>query len=81
VEVRTGVYSSKPLRQNGKSAQGTREAVGVEIRQVLDACRGVIGANLRKNAEEMKTKLKEAWVVGGSARKELDTFLLAYASS
>ena len=76
--MRTGEYGLKPLRRNGRAAKGTREAVGAEIRQVLDECRGQKGAELRKNAESMKAQFVDAWKDNGVARKELRRFLAKY---
>ncbi|KDR73134.1 hypothetical protein GALMADRAFT_721937 [Galerina marginata CBS 339.88] len=75
IEVRTGERGLKPLHRNGRAAKGTRRAVGVEIRDVLDACRGKKGEELRRNAEDIKAKLLEAWQEGGVSRKELQAFL------
>ncbi|KAF4614972.1 hypothetical protein D9613_002487 [Agrocybe pediades] len=80
LEVRTGEHASKPLRRNGKGAAGTREAVGTEIRDVLDACRGEKGAQMRRNVEKMKTEFLSAWEKEGPARKELEKFLKRYTN-
>jgi hypothetical protein len=66
------------MLRNGLAAQGTREAVGKEIRQVIDACRGEQGAELRRNAEEMKWKFEKAWEDDGEAKRELNAFLERY---
>ncbi|KAF9559428.1 UDP-Glycosyltransferase/glycogen phosphorylase [Agrocybe pediades] len=78
LQVRTGEHASKPLRRNGKGAAGTREAVGKEIREVLDACRGEKGAQMRRNVEMMKMEFLSAWEKEGPARKELERFLKRY---
>ncbi|KDR73135.1 hypothetical protein GALMADRAFT_721979 [Galerina marginata CBS 339.88] len=75
IEVRTGERGLKPLHRNGRAAKGTRDAVGVELRDVIDACRGEKGEELRKNAEDIKAKLFEAWQEDGVSRKELQAFL------
>ncbi|KDR78382.1 hypothetical protein GALMADRAFT_138474 [Galerina marginata CBS 339.88] len=80
IEVRTGENGLKPLLRNGRAAKGTREAVGVEIREVIDSCRGQKGKELRENAEEIRTKFAEAWQENGASRKELHTFLAKYAN-
>jgi hypothetical protein len=46
------------MLRNGLAAKGTRETAGKEIREVLDACRGAQGEELRTNAEEMKRKFR-----------------------
>lgn len=78
IEVRTGEHAVKPMYRNGRAAKGTREAVGLEIRQVLDECQGSKGKHLRGNAEEMKRKFAEAWNAKGSSRNELQAFLNEY---
>jgi len=78
VEVRTGADGLKPMLRNGLAAKGTREAVGKEIRGVLDACRGGRGEELRRNAEEMKRKFQKAWDDDGEAKRELNAFLERY---
>ncbi|KDR73125.1 hypothetical protein GALMADRAFT_158264 [Galerina marginata CBS 339.88] len=78
IEVRTGENGLKPLYRNGRAAKGTREAVGIEIREVIDACRGQKGEELRKNAEGIKDEFAEAWRTDGVSRKELHTFLEKY---
>ncbi|KDR70116.1 hypothetical protein GALMADRAFT_103236 [Galerina marginata CBS 339.88] len=75
IEVRTGERGLKPLYRNGRAAQGTCEAVGVEIREVIDTCRGSKGEELRNNAQALKRKFGKAWQVDGVSRKELRTFL------
>jgi len=77
LEVRSGEFSSRPLRRNGKGAQGTREAVGKEIREVIDVCRGEEGEKMRANAELMRKEFRQAWE-GGPARTEMATFLGKY---
>ena len=67
------------MLRNGRAAKGTREAVGEEFRQVIDACRGEQGEQLRRNAEGMKGKFAKAWEDGGEAKQELRAFLERYA--
>ena len=66
------------MLRNGLAAQGTREAVGKEIRQVIDACRGERGKELRRNAQEWKVKFEKAWDDDGEAKLELHAFLEQY---
>ena len=47
IEVRTGPDGLKPMLRNGLAARGTREAVGKEFREVIDACRGEQGDELK----------------------------------
>lgn len=63
------------MLRNGRAPKGTREAVGEEFRQVIDACRGEQGQELRRNAEELKWKFEKAWEDGGEAKRELNAFL------
>ncbi|PPQ81811.1 hypothetical protein CVT25_013647 [Psilocybe cyanescens] len=78
VEVRTGENGLKPLLRNRRKAKGTREAVGVEIREVIDACRSAKGDELRKNAQALKIKFAEAWAADGVSRKEFQAFVEKY---
>ena len=75
VEVRTGPDGLKPMLRNGLAAKGTPEAVGKEFREVLDACRGEQGDELRRNAQEMRRKFEKAWEDDGEAMQELNAFL------
>ncbi|KIM38975.1 glycosyltransferase family 1 protein [Hebeloma cylindrosporum] len=75
VEIRTGPDGSQPLLRNGRAPKGTPEAVGKEFREVIDACRGEEGKELRRNAEEMKRKFEKAWEEGGEAKQALSAFL------
>jgi len=77
IEVRTGL-GLKPLHRNGMSPKGTRNAVGVEIRHVLDTCRGAEGAELRRNAERLKGEFVAAWKEDGTAKAALHGFLKKY---
>ena len=78
LQVREGEHAVKPLRRNGKAAAGTRQAVGVEIREVIDLCRGPKGNEMRRNVESIKSELRKAWDADGPARKEIHSFLSAY---
>ncbi|KAG5650746.1 hypothetical protein H0H81_011177 [Sphagnurus paluster] len=77
-EVRTG-KGLRPIYRNGKTPKGTREAVGEEIRYVVDMCRGPEGEELRRNAERLKVEFNCAWEEGGSARLAMRQFLKDYA--
>ncbi len=75
VEVRTG-HGLKPLhRIGGRKPEGTRAAVGREMREVIDAMRGEAGQELRRNAEAVKAEMQKSWDKGGSAEKELRLLL------
>ncbi|KIM47087.1 glycosyltransferase family 1 protein [Hebeloma cylindrosporum] len=78
IEVRTGSNGLKPMLRNGLAAKGTREAVGRELREVIDACRGEAGSELTKNAQKLKWKFQKAWEDGGEAKRELNAFLKRY---
>ncbi|KAF8908227.1 hypothetical protein CPB84DRAFT_213525 [Gymnopilus junonius] len=78
IEVRSGEHGLKPLYRNGRTARGTREAVGIEIREVLDTCRSHKGEQMRTNARGMKQRFAEAWDNDGLSRKELRAFLDEY---
>ena len=79
-QVRTG-NGLKPLARNGLAAKGTREAVGIEIRQTIDLCRSEKGRVMRSNAEKIKEKFAKAWEDDGAARQEIRNFLHKYASA
>lgn len=68
----------KPLFRNGRKAQGTREAVGNEFREVLDLCRGEKGAELRKNVLAIRAQFAQCWGPTGASRQEYDAFLKKY---
>ena len=77
-QVRTG-DGLKPLARNGLAAEGTREAVGIEIRQIIDLCRCEKGQVMRSNAEQLKLKFAKAWEDDGIARQEIRKVLRKYA--
>ncbi|KAH9476028.1 Hydroquinone glucosyltransferase [Psilocybe cubensis] len=79
IEIRTGESGLKPLYRLGRAPKGTREAVGIEIREVIDACRGPKGVELRKNAEAVQAKLSNAWKEDGIAARDLRAFLDTYS--
>jgi hypothetical protein len=76
-QVRTG-KGLKPLARNGIAAEGTREAVGIEIRQTIDLCRSEKGQEKRNNAEKLKAKFVQTWEEDGMARQEIRKFLHKY---
>jgi hypothetical protein len=76
-QVRTG-NGLKPLARNGLAAEGTREAVGIEIRQTIDLCRSERGEVMRSNAEQLKVKFAKSWEDDGTARQEIRKFLRKY---
>lgn len=77
-EVRTG-RGLQPIHRNGKIPKGTREAVGEEIRRVLDICGGKEGVEMRRNAEMIKAEMKKSWEEGGPAKLAMRQFLQDYA--
>ena len=77
-QVRTG-DGLKPLARNGLAPEGTREAVGIEIRQTIDLCRSEKGRVMRGNAEQLKLKFAKAWEDDdGTARQEMRKVLHKY---
>ena len=76
-QVRTG-QGLKPLHRNGLAAAGTREAMGIEARQIVDLCRSEKGQELRRNAEKLKVMFAKAWEEDGAARQEIRKFLHKY---
>ena len=77
-QVRTG-DGLKPLYRNGLTPSGSREAVGIEVRQTVDLCRGEKGWEVKSNAEKLKVKFAKAWEEDGAARQEIRKFLHKYA--
>ena len=57
---------------------GSRDAVGIEVRQTIDLCRGDKGQEIRSNAEKLKVKLAKEWEEDGAARLEIRKFLQKY---
>ncbi|KAF8802209.1 UDP-Glycosyltransferase/glycogen phosphorylase [Phlegmacium glaucopus] len=76
-QVRTG-EGLKPIHRSGLVPKGTREAVGIELRQTIDLCRGEKGQELRRNAEQFKVNFANAWKEDGIARREIRNFLRKY---
>ena len=77
-QVRSG-KGLKPIYRNGLTPAGSREAVGIEVRQTIDLCRSEKGQEIRSNAEKLKVKFAEAWEEDGVARQEIRSFLDKYA--
>ena len=77
-QVRSG-EGLKPLQRNGITPAGSREAVGVEVRQTIDLCRSKKGQEVRSNAEKLKVEFAKAWEEDGPARQEIRKFLHKYA--
>lgn len=78
IEIRTGDRGLKPLRRSGRAAKGTRTAVGKEIREIIDYCRGEKGQILRKNAATIKAAFAKAWDEEGDGRNEFRKFVSKY---
>ena len=79
-QVRSG-DGLKPLHRNGLTPAGSREAVGIEVRQTVDLCRSEKGKEIRSNAEKLKVEFAKAWEEDGAARQEIRKFLHKYASA
>jgi hypothetical protein len=77
-QVRSG-EGLKPLHRNGLTPAGSREAVGIEVRQTIDLCRSEKGQEVRSNAEKLKAEFAKAWEEDGAARQEIRKFLHKYA--
>ena len=67
------------MYRNGVTPAGTREAVGIEVRETIDLCRSEKGQEIRNNAEKLKLKFAKAWEEDGAARQEIRNFLQKYA--
>ena len=78
-QVRSG-EGLKPLHRNGLTPAGSREAVGIEVRQTIDICRSEKGQEIRSNAEKLKVKFANEWEEeDGTAREEIRKFLHKYS--
>ena len=66
------------MHRNGLTPAGSREAVGIEVRQTIDLCRSEKGQEIRSNAEKLKVKFAKAWEEDGSAKEEIRKFLHKY---
>ena len=77
-QVRSG-EGLKPLHRNGLTPAGSREAVGIEVRQTIDLCRSEKVQEIRSNAEKLKLEFTKAWEEDGAARQEIRKFLHKYA--
>ena len=69
----------KPIYRNGLTPVGSREAVGIEVRQIVDLCRSEKGQEIRNNTEMLKVKFAKAREEDGAARQEIRNFLDKYA--
>ena len=67
-----------PIYRNGLTPAGSREAVGIEVRQLIDLCRSEKGQELRSNAEKLKVKFAKAWEEDGAAIHAIRHFLDKY---
>jgi hypothetical protein len=76
-QVRTG-DGLKPVARNGLVPEGTREAVGVEIRETIDLSRGEKGQEMRSIAKQLKVKFAQTWEENGMGRQEIRKFLEKY---
>ncbi|KIJ28135.1 glycosyltransferase family 1 protein [Sphaerobolus stellatus SS14] len=73
-EARTGDTGLKVLKR-GVKPTGTVDALQREAREIIDKSRGSDGKLKRKNAEDIKKKMKLAWEEHGEAVTELRRFL------
>ncbi|KAJ6571214.1 hypothetical protein B0H19DRAFT_1255204 [Mycena capillaripes] len=73
MEVRTG-KGLQPL-YNGYVPQGTPATMRVEFREMIDQCRGELGKERRKNAEQMRGEPASSWAAGGSSVLAINKFL------
>ena len=76
-QVRSG-EGLKPIYRNGLTPAGSREAVGIEVRQTIDLCRSDKGQEISSNAEKLKVKFAKAWEEDGATRQEIRKFLHTY---
>ena len=79
-QIRSG-EGLKPIYRNGLTPVGSREAVGIEVRRIIDLCRSEKGQEIRSNAEMLKVKFAKAWEEDGAARHAIRRFLDRYAGT
>ena len=77
-QVRTGEGLNLPIHRNGLTPQGTRAAVGIELRQIIDLCHSEKGQELRRNAEKFRVMFMKAWEEDGAAKREMRNFLYKF---
>lgn len=78
LEVRTGPHATRPIRRVGRAPAGTRAEVGAEIRGVLDALRGGVGAEMARAAGRLGREFAASWEDGGDGRSAFRAFLGKY---
>ncbi|KAG7098063.1 hypothetical protein E1B28_000037 [Marasmius oreades] len=85
IEVRSGIYGKKiPYRyrhSDGPTPKFTVESAKKEFGQVLKDLRGTMGLVVRKNFEELATRVGRVWDEDGIARKGLEAFLKEYVDT
>ncbi|KAJ7323852.1 hypothetical protein DFH08DRAFT_346130 [Mycena albidolilacea] len=79
MEVRTG-KGLQPLH-SGYAPQGTRAAMQVEFRGVIDQCRSEVGQEKRRNAQRIQGELADAWKADGAASLAIEDFFASYFPS
>ena len=79
-QVRSG-EGLKTLHRNGLTPAGSREAVGIEVRQAIDLCRSDKGQEIRSNAEKLKVQFAKEWEEDGAARQEIRKFIHKYSGT
>jgi hypothetical protein len=79
MEVRTG-KGLQPLH-SGYAPQGTRAAMQVEFREVIDQCRSEVGQEKRRNAQRIQGELADAWKADGAASLAIEDFFASYFPS
>ncbi|KAJ7108400.1 UDP-Glycosyltransferase/glycogen phosphorylase [Mycena crocata] len=77
IEVRTGLNGLQRM-YSGRIPQGTREAVGIEMRSVIDQSRGGVGAGMREKAGRIQSEFAKTWANGGSSQKAMCDFFAKY---
>ncbi|KAJ6562255.1 UDP-Glycosyltransferase/glycogen phosphorylase, partial [Mycena capillaripes] len=78
MEVRTA-KGLQPLH-SGYVPRGRRDAMQAEFREVLDHCRGEVGKEKRRNAQQMQVEMAKAWAAGGSGILAINEFFTEHLS-
>ena len=68
------------MHRNGLTPAGSREAVGIEVREAIDLCRSDKGQEIRSNAEKLKVQFAKEWE-DGAARQEIRKFIHKYSGT
>ena len=75
IECRNGTEGMKPIYRNGKTAQGTIEALKSEALDILRKAFGEEGEQKRDNLHRVAEAMRREWDDGGSSKRDMLGFL------